>query len=434
MRLQAQAKELLTDWRGADYSFGPGCLEDVASHALALGGPVLVVASQGRWLRSARERVQAALLAAGVEMASPEPPVPGASANAPEANVLRIARALAESGAATVVAIGGGSTIDAVKAALPLATVGGGAKCLHSLFGTGQVSAQLAARHAQLPKLVAAQTAASSAAHLTKYANVTLPEVGQKKLIVDPALIPQRAVFDYDLTVSAPASLVGDGAFDGMAHCVEVLWGAAAPTIAEEVAAKISDVSLCGLELLVKYLPIALREGAHPEAGVALGLGTDLGGYAIMLGGTNGPHLNSFSLVDVAPHGRACAILNPYWTVFFAPAIEGQLRAVGEIYQRYGYLAQDLAALTGRDLGVAVARAMIRFAESVGYPTTLAELPGFAARYIDQALLAASDPQLSMKLRNMPIALTTAEVDRYMGPILRAALTGDLDLVRDYGL
>ena len=68
-----------------------------------------------------------------------------------------------------------------------------------------------------------------------------------------------------------------------------------------------------------------------------------------------------------------------------------------------------------------------------GYPTTLAELPGFAEHHIDKALLAAGDPQLSMKLGNMPIALATGEVDRYMGPILRAALTGDLDLVRDYG-
>ena len=432
MRLQAQAKDLLTTWRGSDYSFGPGCLEDVAPHALACGEPVLVVAGQGRWLRSARERVQAALLAAGVELAAAEP-MGGVSPNAPEADVLRLARAVTESGAATILALGGGSTIDAVKAALPLAAMSGGVECLHSLFGTGQVTALLAASGATLPNLVAAQTAASSAAHLTKYANVTLTEAGQKKLIVDPALIPQRAVFDYDLTASAPASLVADGAFDGMAHCLEVLWGAACPAVAKDLAGTISEVSLCGLELLVKYLPIALREGAHPEAGVALGLGTDLGGYAIMLGGTNGPHLNSFSLVDVAPHGRACAILNPYWTVFFAPAIEPQLRAVGEIYQRYGYLTHDVATLTGRDLGVAVAHAMIRFAASIGYPTTLAELPGFAEHHIDKALLAAGDPQLSMKLGNMPIALATGEVDRYMGPILRAALTGDLDLVRDYG-
>jgi len=30
-----------------------------------------------------------------------------------------------------------------------------------------------------------------------------------------------------------------------------------------------------------------------------------------MIGGTNGAHLTSFSLIDVLTHGRACAMLNP---------------------------------------------------------------------------------------------------------------------------
>ncbi len=62
----------------------------------------------------------------------------------------------------------------------------------------------------------------------------------------------------------------------------------------------------------------------------ALCLATDLGGYAIMLGGTNGGHLTSFSLVDILTHGRACALMNPYYTVFFAPAVEGPLQHRGQ--------------------------------------------------------------------------------------------------------
>jgi len=30
----------------------------------------------------------------------------------------------------------------------------------------------------------------------------------------------------------------------------------------------------------------------------------------------SGPHLNSFSLVKYLSHGRACALLNPYYTLF----------------------------------------------------------------------------------------------------------------------
>ena len=67
-----------------------------------------------------------------------------------------------------------------------------------------------------------------------------------------------------------------------------------------------------------------------------MGLATDLGGYSIMLGGTNGGHLTSFSLVDILSHGRACAIMNPYYVVFFAPAIEEPLRMVGNILKEAG--------------------------------------------------------------------------------------------------
>jgi len=38
-------------------------------------------------------------------------------------------------------------------------------------------------------------------------------------------------------------------------------------------------------------------------------------GYSIMVRGTNAGHLGSFSLVDILSHGRACAVLNPYYTI-----------------------------------------------------------------------------------------------------------------------
>jgi len=68
--------------------------------------------------------------------------------------------------------------------------------------------------------------------------------------------------------------------------------------------------------------PLELDSQEDMDSRESLGLGTDLGGYAIMVGGTSGPHLTSFSLVDVLSHGRACAIMSPYYTVFFAPAIQ----------------------------------------------------------------------------------------------------------------
>jgi len=117
-----------------------------------------------------------------------------------------------------------------------------------------------------------------------------------------------------------------------------------------------------------------------------------------MIGGTNGVHLTSFSLVDILSHGRACAITNPYYTVFFAPAIEKPLKLLGGIYKDAGLTQADMDSLSGRELGIAVAEAMISLSQRINLPVTLGEVEGFTDGHIERAPAAAKDPQLKMKL------------------------------------
>ncbi|MBW1683326.1 MAG: iron-containing alcohol dehydrogenase, partial [Deltaproteobacteria bacterium] len=274
--------------------------------------------------------------------------------------------------------------------------------------------------------VVAIMMAASSGAHLTKYSNITDPVAGQKKLIVDEAIIPPRCVFDYDVTTTQPMSLTLDGGLDGIAHCLEVYFGSS-----PEVKDRARAVAEVGLELIIRGLTRVKEDPTDVEARTFLGLGTDLGGYAIMIGGTSGAHLTSFSLVDVLSHGRACALMNPYYTVFFAPAIEEQLRVIGAIYKKYGYIEENLEGLSGRDLGLAVARGMVAFSEFLGFPTCLQDVPGVSEAHIDRCIMAAKNPQLDMKLRNMPISLNAELVDDYMRPILEAAWEGQFSKIRN---
>ncbi len=73
---------------------------------------------------------------------------------------------------------------------------------------------------------------------------------------------------------------------------------------------------------------------------------------------------------------------------------------------------------------------MIHFEERIGFPATLGEVPGFTDAHIERALTAAKNPQLKMKLENMPVPLTADMVDEYMGPVLESAKTGDLSVIK----
>jgi alcohol dehydrogenase len=416
-----RARELLHEFKGDAYLFGSGVLPQVGEVVASLGWrPALVrgtfPGSDG-YVRTIRHSAARAGVAVAGE-------IKGARPNAPREDLLRITDELKVLDPDVIVSFGGGSTIDAAKAAEVLRTLGGE---IDDYFGTGLVTAALEERGKSLTPHVAVQTVASSAAHLTKYSNITDVSTGQKKLIVDDAIVPQRPVFDYGVTHSQPPALTADGALDGVSHSLEVLYGA----VGKPYYAKAKAVAGASIGLVVNYLPRVLGDPGDEEAREALCLPPDRGGHAITGGGTNGGHLTSFSLVDVLSHGRACAMMNPYYTVFFAPAIEDPLRMVGGIYRDVGLTTADVESLSGRELGVAVAEAMLAFGREIGFPTRLGEVEGFSDAHVARALAAAKNPQLKMKLQNMPVPLTAGMVDEYMGPVLEAARTGDLTVIKN---
>jgi alcohol dehydrogenase len=426
--LFGKARKLLSSWKGGNYVFGRGVLPELGKLAAGFGKNALVVCNT-TYMKPVAEAVRAALQKAGVSLAGGTI-VPDAGPNAPRADVFRIETYVLHHRPDVIIAVGGGSTIDACKAANFLAALGKDKTPeIDPYFGTGLVSGALQETGKKLYPLIAVQTSASSGAHLTKYSNITDPVAGQKKLVVDDAIVPPYSLFDYEVTASMPVGVTIDGALDAIAHCFEVFSGlpAGAPPEKYELAAALTETAV---ELTVQYAPRVIKDPKDMEAREAIGMATDLGGYAIMVGGTHGPHMTSFSLVDLTGHGTACGLMNPYYAVFFAPAIEKQLRLAGNIFKKYGYVSENLESLSGRDLGIAFARGMVAFGKAIGAPTTLKDLPRWNDGYVNKILEAAKDPQLDMKLKNMPVPLTAARVDEYMGPIIRAAVSGDFSLIK----
>ena len=430
-----RASQVLREWKGDSYAFGEDVLEASGKFAQQRGKKaLLVVTGLGHpWMERPLETVILSLKTHGVVFQT----VRGARPNAPREDVYRIGLQAVRSGVDMIVALGGGSTIDAAKAAAVLTTYSPAevmavlgtpeedADSIEPYFGMGTVTKLKEKTGKPVLPVIAVQTASSSGAHLSKYSNITDPVTNQKKLIVDDAIIPPASVFDYKVTLDAPVGLTLDGGLDGIAHAWEVFMGTKGPAYE-----KMKEVAELCIRLVVYGLQRIKKERRDLEGRIALGLGTDLGGYAIMLGGTGGPHLGSFSLIDILTHGRACALLNPYYTVLFAPVIQDHLKVIGTVFKEAGYIQEEMRRLNGRDLGVAVAKGMMAMAKDLNFPTTLKEA-GATRDHLERMLAAAKNPQLKMKLQNMPAPMDAekGDLDRLMKPVLEAAFTGDLSLI-----
>lgn len=418
--LKERARKLLREFKGNNYIFGIDCLEKLGELVSPFGRKSLLITNLGDWNENDLARILDSLKKEKLEVIGP---ILSARPNAPREDVSRLAEEISKTKPDSVVVVDGGSGIDATKAATVLAVLGGD---VEDYFGMGKVSEKLQSGGKTLTPVIAVQTASSSAAHLTKYSNITDIQVAQKKLIVDEAIVPSKALFDYGLTRTMPSDFTIDGAFDGIAHSLEVFYSAQPETFD-----RISEIAEVCIELIISDVEKAVADDQDIDARETLGLGTDLGGYAIMIGGTNGGHLTSFSLVDILSHGRACAIMNPYYTVFFGPAIQQQLQVLGKIYGKYGLMDKDITGLGGRELAIEVAKGMVNLATRVGFPTTLGEIQGFGNDHIQRALEAAKNPQLEMKLKNMPVPLNRDMIDEYMGPILQSAVAGDFSVIKN---
>jgi alcohol dehydrogenase len=416
------ARELLRDFEGNSYIFGPGAIRDVGGLAARAGERWLLVTGRSSRQNGMGPALEVAFREAGLSIVGQ---CAGARPNSPVEDVLRVRGELLAAEPDAVVGLGGGSLIDALKASVVLATLGGACE---DYYGVGKVSDRLAETSKRLPPVLAVQTASGSGAHLTKYANVTDMAGPQKKLFIDDAVVPPLALFDYDATVTMSREFTAVGAFDGICHLLEVYLGIPP---GDPRLSLVQRIALVGLELIIGSLPQVLRDPTSTTPRESIGLGTDLGGHAIMVGSTNGPHLNSFSLVDVMDHGKATAILAPYYTYFFAPAVPDRIARVGEIYQRYGHLGSrhDLPSTEPLETGALLAEGMMHLARTVGFPTSLGEVPSYTDVHEQRMLSAAKDPALASKLESMPVPMRPEDVDRYMANILRAARGGDLSLI-----
>lgn len=417
------AENIIKDWKKDDYVFGLNCLNRVGLLAREIGSNTLISIGDYDWTKPIFNEINKSFTDNNINIVKR---VGDSRPNAPTEDLYILQDEIEKIKPDFITVVGGGSNIDLAKAASILASLSEGNHDIEQFFGVNKVSERIRKSKRKFIPVLAIQTVSSSGAHLTKYSNITDLSKSQKKLIVDDAIVPRKALFDYSITRTASTELTIDGALDGFSHLIEVFIGSQQVNID-----KIERIADIGIDIIVKTLPRILKKPQDLELRKLLGLATDLGGYAIMIGGTSGPHLNSFSLVDIVSHGRASALLNPYYILFFASKLERQLEVLAKIFKKYISPNISKYKSVDREYGIAVTKGILNFYREIGFPLKLLDIKNFSDNYIKKMLVAAKDPQLEMKLKNMPIPMHIGNINQYMGMILEAAKTGNLEVIKE---
>jgi alcohol dehydrogenase len=123
----------------------------------------------------------------------------------------RIAALLREHGHDGVIGLGGGSAMDAAKAAAAAAT---SAVPVRDIVGPDKVTVD------PLPT-IAIPTTAGTGSEVTRFAVLSDPEAGTKVSVASMRIMPRFAILDASLTAGLPAALTASTGIDALAHAVE---------------------------------------------------------------------------------------------------------------------------------------------------------------------------------------------------------------------
>ena len=273
----------------------------------------------------------------------------GVNPNPTVSNVNAGLAKLKSAGADCIVSLGGGSSHDCAKGVALVATNGGK---IEDYEGVDK------SKKPQLP-LIAINTTAGTASEMTRFTIITDETRHVKMAIVDKNVTALLSVNDPSLMEGMPAPLTAATGMDALTHAVEAYVSTAASPITDACAVK-------AIELIAKYLPVAVKEPKNGEAREQMAYAQFLAGMAFNNASLGYVHAMAHQLGGFydLPHGVCNALLLPHVERFNQRAAKMRLDEVGAILNANN---ADLA-------GFEVIDAITKLANIVGIPKTLKEL------------------------------------------------------------
>ncbi len=344
--------------------FGLGAAGQLANELEALGArKVLIVTDRGIAGAGLLDRVTESLKGK-VEFTVYD----GVEENPKDRNVEEAAEFARRNGADCVVALGGGSPIDAAKAVCVLALQGGRAK---DYKGKGKIKDKCLS-------LVTIPTTSGTGSEVTFSSVITDTDENYKFTIKSPAIAAKVALVDPELTLTVPPAVTASTGIDALTHAIEGYTANVTEPIAEALG-------LYAIELIAANLKEAVHNGNSIEARTGMMLGSLLAGLCFSHSDVGSVHCMAEALGGMydAPHGLCNAILLPYVMEYNLPEAE----------YKYARIARAMGIENGDDKQAAILgiEKIRKISKDIGLPSfkslnireeDLEELAGMSAENI----------------------------------------------------
>ncbi len=283
--------------------FGPGKLCELHKEKLP-GKKALIVTSNGTSVKKYGylDKVQQELDTAGVEYAVFAEIRP----NPTDINVMNGAKAVNDNGCDFVLALGGGSVMDCSKC-IALMAANSGDIWDYSLSANG---GKKTPEFPAIP-IVCITTSAGTASEVDIASVITNDTTQEKTGIIFPSMFPTLSVVDSDLMMSVPPTLTAYQGMDAFFHASETVVNKNVHPMAEMFALKT-------IELVAKYLPIAVKDGSNKEAREMMAYANTFAGYYMMCTSAHTMEHVMGSFHDDLVHGAGLIEIAHAYYDFFA--------------------------------------------------------------------------------------------------------------------
>ena len=283
-------------------------------------------------------------------------------------NVTDGVQAYKAAGCDGVVAIGGGSALDAGKAVALMVGQDLPLWAFEEKPGNWRK-----ADASGIAPIVAIPTTAGTGSEVGRSSVIVNEETQSKVIIFHPRMLAGTVISDPDLTVGLPAKITAATGLDALTHCIEAYCAPGFHPMAEGIA-------LNGAHLIKEALPAAYADGADIAARGKLLAAASMGAVAFQKG-LGGVHAIAHPVGAVydTHHGLTNAVILPYVLKHNAEAIAAKLPLLCRTLGLSGEGFNDLLDW------------VLAFRASFGIPESLAEIGVDTGRAADIARMALAD-------------------------------------------